>query len=108
MLKKLLPCLLLALLAGSCKSTLETVYPTLNDGKYDSEFPYKSSSTELERISESVQRINCTTFYKIYRFAKDDKITYEMLNDDFIKKRAISEEYGNNSLSGTAFTVSSE
>ncbi len=108
MLKKLLPCLTLALLISSCKTTLETVYPTLNDGKYDSEFPYKSSSTELERISESVQRINCTTFYKIYRFDKDDKITFEMLNDDFIKKRAISEEYGNNSLSGTAFTVSSE
>lgn len=108
MLKKLLPCLLLALLAGSCKTTLETVYPTLNDGKYDSEFPYKSSSTELETISESIQRINCTTFYKIYRFDKNIHVAYKELNDEFIKKTGVTLEYGNNSLSGTGFTISSE
>ena len=97
-----------AFLFNSCSSSLETVYPTLNDGKYDSEFPYKSSSDELDRISETIQRVNCTTFYKIFRFNESDEITYNMLNDDLIKKRAVSEEYGNNSLSGTAFTVSSE
>ncbi len=108
MLKRIFPVILAALLLNSCKSTLETVYPTLNDGKYDSEFPYKSSSSELERISESVQRINCTTFYKIYTFDKSDEITYRMLSEDVLNKNAISEEYGNKSLAGTAFTVSSE
>ncbi len=108
MLKKLFTVILISFLFNSCSSTLETVYPTLSDGKYDSEFPYKSSSEELERISETVQRINCTTFYKIYRFGTDDEITYRMLNDDIIKRRAVSEEYGNHSLAGTAFTVSSE
>jgi len=108
MLKKLLPFLALAVLLNSCKPSLEAVYPTLDDGKYDSEFPYKSSSPELERISESVQRITCTVFYKIYRFAPEDEITYGMLNEHLIKTKAVSEEYGNNSLSGTAFTVLSE
>lgn len=108
MLKKILPFIVTAFLLNSCKSTLQTVYPTLSDGKYDSEFPYKSSSPELEKISESVQRINCTTFYKIYRFDSSDSITYNMLNDDILQKKAISEDYGNKSLAGTAFTVSSE
>jgi hypothetical protein len=81
MLKKLLPLVIIPFFLNSCSSTIKTVYPTLSDGKYDSEFPYKSSSPELERISESVQRINCTTFYKIYRFDRDDSITFKMVND---------------------------
>ncbi|HKB86731.1 MAG TPA: serine protease [Ignavibacteriaceae bacterium] len=105
---KLLPIIFITVLLNSCAPKLETIYPTLNDGKYDSEFPYKSSSPELERISESVQRINCTIFYKIYKFSPDEQITYKMLNDDVLKDKAASEEFGNNSLSGTAFTVSSE
>lgn len=109
MIYKFIPVFILtALLFNSCTSTLKTVYPTLNDNKYDSEFPYRSSSDELDRISETIQRVNCTTFYKIYRFAVNDEITYNMLNDDLIKKKAVSEEFGNNTLSGTAFTVSSE
>jgi hypothetical protein len=108
MLKRILPVIIISFLLNSCTTTLETVYPTLNDGKYDSEFPYKSSSEELERISESVQRINCTAFYKIYRFGENNDVTYRMLNEDYLKNKAVSEEYGNNSLAGTAFTVSSE
>ncbi len=108
MLKKIFPLVLISLMFNSCSTTLETVYPTLNDGKYDSEFPYKSSSPELEKISESVQRINCTVFYKIYKFAPEDKIRYSMLNDDILSSKTDSVEYGNNSLSGTGFTVSSE
>jgi len=45
----------------SCSSgTYEKIYPTLMDGKYDSEFPYRGSSEELEKISQSVQRIKTT------------------------------------------------
>ncbi len=106
--KAYFPFFILALLLNSCSPTLETVYPTLNDGKYDSEFPYKSSSSELEKISESVQRINCTVFYRIYKFSREDKIKYSMLNDNILKRQADSVEFGNNSLSGTAFTISSE
>ncbi len=108
MLKKFFALLIFSTIFYSCSSTLETVYPTLNDGKYDSEFPYKSSSTELERICESVQRVNCTAFYKIYHFSDEDEVTYQMLNDGLLKKRAASVDYGNNSLSGTAFTIYSE
>lgn len=107
MFKKIFPLIILFVFLDSCAPTLEKVYPTLNDGKYDSEFPYKSSSTELDKICESVQRVNCTAFYKIYHFKPEDEITYEMLNDEILNKNGIL-DYGNNSLSGTAFTIYSE
>ena len=48
----------------SCSSTsiYDNIYPTLNDGKYDSEFPYKNSSEQLENISNSVHMINSIAF----------------------------------------------
>lgn len=107
MLKTIFTLLILSFLLNSCATTLEKVYPTLNDGKYDSEFPYKSSSTELEKICESVQRVNSTAFYKIYHFKPEDKIKYEMLSSEILNKNGIT-DYGNNSLSGTAFTIHSE
>ncbi|MBI1936547.1 MAG: trypsin-like peptidase domain-containing protein [Ignavibacteriales bacterium] len=59
-----LPKLVLIILSAalfSCTSTYETIYPTLNDGKYDSEFPYKNSSTQLEEISTTIKLINTAT-----------------------------------------------
>ena len=42
----------LVLFITSCSSvTYEKIYPTLQDGKYDSEFPYKGCSDQLEEIS---------------------------------------------------------
>jgi len=108
MIKILLQLFMLPILFNSCAPTLEKVYPTLNDGKYDSEFPYKSSSSELEKISESIQRVSCTAFYKIHHFKSEDEITYKMLDGKDLSKTAGWEDYGNNSLSGTAFTVYSE
>lgn len=50
---------------NSCSfTTYDKVYPTLGDGKYDSEFPYKSTSDELNKISETIQRVNSTAFIK--------------------------------------------
>ena len=59
--------LILLELSGCSTVSYETIYPTLKDGKYDSEFPYKSTSDELNKISESIHRVNSTAFYKIYR-----------------------------------------
>ncbi len=106
--KLLFPLIIFTFLLDSCSTSYEKIYPTLNDGKYDSEFPYKSSSSELERISESVQRINCTAFYKVYHFKEENEISYDQLNENVLKEKAETEAFGNNSLSGTAFTVSSE
>jgi uncharacterized protein YxeA len=57
----------------SCSTvTYEKIYPTPGDGKYDSEFPYIHSSEEFQKITETVQRINPTGFYKTYFFDISD------------------------------------
>ena len=96
------------LLATSCSTvSYETIYPTLRDGKYDSEFPYKSTSDELNKISETVQRVNSTAFYKIFVFDKTDNYTLYNLQDKNIYDHARNEVLADNSLSGTA-SISSE
>ncbi|MDX1701216.1 MAG: hypothetical protein R3250_11390, partial [Melioribacteraceae bacterium] len=52
--------------SGCSGVTYKEVYPILQDGKYDSEFPYKGASDELREISQAVHRINSTAFYKTY------------------------------------------
>ncbi len=93
----------------SCSfTTFEKVYPTLQDGKYDSEFPYKSTSIELGKISETVQRVNSTAFYKIYVFDEKDNFTLKDLKSKELDKTAVKEALADNSSSGTAVTVYSE
>jgi hypothetical protein len=84
------------------------VYPTLADGKYDSEFPYKSTSDELKKISETIQRVNSTAFYKIYIFSEEDNFTLNELKNKKLDEVAAQEALADNSSSGTAVTVHSE
>jgi hypothetical protein len=94
---------------NNCTSiSYEKVYPTLGDGKYDSEFPYKSTSDELSKISETIQRVNTTAFYKIYVFDKKDNFTLSSLRNKSLNKIAVKEALADNSASGTAITVYSQ
>ncbi len=101
--------LLAYLVAASCSSlSYETVYPTLGDGKYDSEFPYKSTSDELNKISQTIQRVNTTAFYKIYLFDEKDNFILNDLKNKDLSDVAAKEVLADNSSSGTAVTVYSE
>ena len=92
-----------------CSSYMyDTVYPTLGDGKYDSEFPYKSSSNELTKLSETIQRLSATAFYKIYIFDEKSKLELSDLSGKNLQKIAVTEAYANNSSAGSAVTVFSE
>lgn len=71
-------------LTGCSTYIMETVYPTLNDGKYDSEFPYKNCSEQLETVSQSVKLVNVLAYYK--NFFVDEKYTLtksEITKDNF-------------------------
>jgi hypothetical protein len=93
----------------SCSfTTYEKVYPTLGDGKYDSEFPYKSTSDELNKISETIQRVNTTAFYKIYLFDETENFTLNNITNKRLGEIASKEALADNSSSGTAVTVYSE
>ena len=93
----------------NCSSvSYETIYPTLGDGKYDSEFPYKSTSDELKKISETIQRDNSTAFYKIYIFDENHDYTLDELKNKKLSQIATKEALADNSTSGTAVIVYSQ
>ena len=78
------------------------VYPTLNDGRYDSEFPYRNASDQLEEISNSVKMLNYIAYYKAYIFNEHQKILESDTNQKDIKDKSIDEVYFNETVSGTA------
>lgn len=105
----LLMLLMISLMILGCSTlSYEKVYPTLADGQYDSEFPYKSTSEELAKISETIQRVNSTAFYKIYIFDPATNYTLAYLQGKSLDKIASSEALADNSSAGTAVTVYSE
>jgi len=96
----------LALVITSCSSvTYEKIYPTLADRKYDSEFPYRRSSEELESISKTVQRVTSTGFYKTYFFSPSDSVTVANIHKKPIEKLAVETGFAHESKSGTATTI---
>jgi hypothetical protein len=98
--------LILLLIFYSCSTvSYETVYPTLRDGKYDSEFPYKGSSDELESITQTVQRITSTGFYKTYFFDRADEITLEKIRNSSPKELSTQSGLADQSTSGTATII---
>lgn len=103
---RLLSFILILQLLGSCGSvSYEKVYPTLSDGQYDSEFPYRGSSSELEKISQTVQRVTSTAFYKAYFFSPEDSITIEDIRNSEIENLAIETGYADQSSSGTGTVI---
>lgn len=96
----------LILLNISCSSYIyKTVYPTLEDGKYDSEFPYRNSSKQLQEIGNTIQRVNTVAFYNSYIFPESSKVKYSDLTGDIIKTKAIEKGNFNKIISGTATVI---
>jgi len=91
--------------AACSSATYEKIYPTLGDGKYDSEFPYKGSSDELQAISGTVQRINSTGFYNTYFFNFEDSVTLNDLRNSPAERLAVETGYADQSSSGTATII---
>lgn len=97
--------LFISLITLSCTSVYETVYPALTDGKYDSEFPYKSTSKQLEEISNSIKLLNSIAFYNSYVFDESTKLLSSDIKKIELEKNAIQVVYFNRTASGTATVV---
>jgi len=91
----------------SCTSTdlMDKVYPTLQDGKYDSEFPYRNSSVQLEEISNTIKLINTIAFYTSYIFPDESRIYKRDLAKIEFEKTAAKEVFFNRTASGTATVI---
>jgi Trypsin-like peptidase domain len=92
----------ISLFLSTCSTvSYKEVYPTLADGKYDSEFPYKGASNELREISATVQRIHSSVYYKTYTFDENTNLTLDNLKNANLQSIAISEGFADQTNSGT-------
>jgi hypothetical protein len=82
------------------------VYPTLLDGKYDTEFPYRGCSKQLEEISESVKMLSTIAYYRTYAIPESDHIRLRDVTRELLAARAASSVFVNRSMSGTATILS--
>jgi hypothetical protein len=99
----------LVLFLTSCReTTFRTVYPTLSDGRYDSEFPYRNCSDELENISKSVKKLYCLVEYDRYDFTLEDELIRKNLSNNSYKKVAFNKGFFSESVHGTATIIYKE
>jgi hypothetical protein len=77
--------ILIFLLTSCSKKIYRTAYPTLSDGRYDSEFPYKNCSKELQEISEAVTKVFCNTYYRNYYFSPDSRVVPKDINKKLLE-----------------------
>ena len=96
------------LLISGCKSTTyETVYPTLSDGKYDSEFPYRNCSEQLEDIASALVKLDVLVFYKTYAYNLESAVTYDMIRKSPVPgELADAVDVFSESVGGTAICIS--
>jgi len=80
-----------------------TVVPHSN--YYDSEFPYRDGSSQLEEISKTIYRINTIAFYRVYIFPDESKFNLGDIDDEVIKKFSIKNSYINKTSSGTGTVI---
>lgn len=98
--------LLGVLLLSTCTRRIyQTAYPALNDGSYDTEFPYRNCSKELKRIGDTIRMINAIAYYKSYVFEKSSGILRRDVSQETLRERAVEHIYFNNSSSGTATII---
>jgi hypothetical protein len=97
---------LISFLCLSCgTTTYREIYPLLNDGKYDSEFPYRGCSEQLEKIAESVRMVSCIAYYKSYVFPYESKIQRSDIQSLYFREKATREVFLNRTASGTATII---
>lgn len=99
----------LLLTSVSCRRTaFQVVYPTLNDGRYDSEFPYRNSSEELDDIAKSVKKLFCLVEYDRYHFDFTQQITNESPSEIKLARTAVKRTFFSESVHGTATVIKNE
>ncbi|MGE5496749.1 MAG: S1 family peptidase [Syntrophothermus sp.] len=98
--------LIFSITSFSCSTmSYKEAYPTLLDGRYDSEFPYKSCSPQLEEISESIKFLNCIAYYKTAVLKDDSRLTRQNLTSELIEANTAVSGFSENTSAGTATII---
>lgn len=104
--KLLVTLLILSLLIIACaRQIYQVTYPTLVDGRYDSEFPYRSSSQQLEEIGKTVRMVSSMAFYKGFALPEAAAVTLADIPGIELKEIATDRIFYNNSSTGTATVI---
>lgn len=93
------------LLSACSKRTFETIYPTLSDGRYDSEFPYRNCSEQIKTIAKTAKKISSVVFYDIYEFRVSQKVTIDMINKEFLANNTFKKDIFSENIVGTATVI---
>jgi S1-C subfamily serine protease len=75
---------------------------------YQTGFPIRDTSAELERIAESILRIGVTASYTTYRFAREDSVTDASVRERSTLARARERYTFNHSKAGTASILAAD
>ncbi len=93
----------------SCTTTVyREIRTTVPTGKYDSHFPDRNCSDQLENIAESVRMVSAIAYYRSYVFSRDAKIRSNDVQNSSVTERAMKLQYVNRSASGAATIVCSD
>jgi len=96
----------LLIVMSSCRSyTIKTIMPTLSDGKYDTEFPYRTCSKQIGEIAESVKKLHCIAEYSTYIIPYKDQVTIDMVDSKFLRKHKYTKKFDSESVIGTATII---
>jgi len=97
---------LVIMLFSSCRTlTYETLMPTLSDGKYDTEFPYRTCSKQIGEITRSIKKLHCIAEYKTYVLPLDAKITLNQVTKKVLRQKSIKKKFDSESVIGTATII---
>jgi S1-C subfamily serine protease len=75
------------------------------DNRYDSEFPSKSVSKELDYISRTVKKLDCLAFYVSYIFPPENTLDEGPITEELIKAQSLANTVTNESVTGTAIVI---
>ena len=79
--------------------------PALNDGKYDTEFPYRTCSEQIGEVAKSVKKLHCIAEYSTYIIPYKDQISLDMIDKKFLRKQKYVKKFDSESVIGTATII---
>jgi len=98
--------IVLVVLAGGCiRKTVKTVYPSLSDGRYDSEFPYRNASDEIETITHSIRKLFHVVYYTTYQFTANSHVTRSDILSGTFRRLALGTIGTHETNSGSATII---
>lgn len=90
----------------TCRTyTYKTVYPTLNDGRYDTEFPYKTCSKQIGEIARTIKKVHCIAEYKTYIFPPEMMVTKSQVDKKLLRDNRVRKKFDSESVIGTATVI---